>query len=440
MTRRRRRPLPEPLELKIESLSHDGRGIASLDGKKIFIDNALPGETVLFKYLRRRSRYDEGVAMEIIASSANRVEPLCRHFSVCGGCSLQHMRPGHQIKHKENILLEQLEHIGKVRPQRVLAPLAGPVWGYRHKARLGVKHVTKKDKVLVGFREKRSAFIADIDRCEVLHPAAGTLIPSLKALLSELDAYNSIPQIEVAIDDTSTVLVLRHLQKLTAGDDKKLRDFEQKHNMTFYLQPGDEESVIPLQERKEPGLAYRIGEDILIRFEPLDFTQINMAMNRNMVAKVLELMVPDKQDVVLDLFCGLGNFTLPLAKSVNRITGIEGSKKLVERARFNAELNRIGNTEFRQADLYVEKLEASFLNKEYNKLLLDPPRSGAREIIERMELKNTERVVYVSCNPATLARDAGILVNNKGFNLASTGVMDMFPHTTHVESIAVFEK
>ena len=440
MPKRRKRPLPDPVEIKIDSLSHDGRGIARLDGKKIFIDNALPGETVRFKYLRRRSRYDEGEAIEIIAPSADRVQPLCRHFSVCGGCSLQHMAPERQIQYKQEVLLEQLQHIGKVQPQRLLPPLTGPVRGYRHKARMGVKYVIKKDKVLVGFREKRSAFIADIDRCEVLHPAAGTLLPALKALITELEAYDAVPQIEIAVDDSSTVLVLRCLRGLTPDDAAKLRAFEQRHNVIFYLQPGGEDSIVPLRERQEPVLSYRPDSDIEIRFSPLDFTQVNMAMNRALVGRVLEVMEPDKQDTVLDLFCGLGNFTLPLAKAVNRITGIEAADKLVERARANAAYNRIINAGFRQADLYRLEGELSFLDGGYNKILLDPPRSGAREVIERLPVKPIRKLVYVSCNPATLARDAGILVNDRGFELASAGVMDMFPHTSHVESIAVFEK
>lgn len=435
-----KRSLPGPVEIKIESLSHDGRGITRLDGKKLFIDNALPGETVLFKYRRRRPRYDEGEAIEILSPSADRVEPPCKHFTVCGGCSLQHMEPERQIQYKQEVLLEQLRHIGKVEPQRVLPPLTGPVRGYRHKARLGVKYVIKKDMVLVGFREKRSAFIADIDGCEVLHSTAGTLIPALKALITELDAYNSIPQIEIAVDESSTVLVLRHLLELTPEDAGKLREFEERHNVIFYLQPGDEDSLVPLRERDEPALAYRPDGAVVIGFSPLDFIQVNMAMNRAMVARVLELMEADREDVVLDLFCGLGNFTLPLARSVNRITGVEGSEKLVVRARANAAYNRIINAEIRQADLYRLEGDLSFPDGQCNKILLDPPRSGAREVIERMNTENIRKLVYVSCNPATLARDAGILVGAKGFKLDCTGVMDMFPHTTHVESIAVFEK
>ena len=437
---RRKRPLSDPVEIDIDSLSHDGRGIAHVNGKKVFVDNALSGETIRFKYRRQRSRYDEGEAIEIIKPSEIRIEPLCKHFSVCGGCSLQHMHAEHQIQYKEQVLLEQLEHIGKVQPRSVLPALTGPIWGYRHKARLGVKYVIKKEKVLVGFREKRSAFIADIERCEVLPPAAGTLILPLKDLIAELDIYNTIPQIEIAIDDTSIVLVLRHLQEITIADRKKLLDFEKKHNVSFYLQPGGEESIVPLQARGKVELAYRIHDDIVIQFSPLDFTQINRTMNRTMIDRVIELMELQSKDVLLDLFCGLGNFTLPLAKYVNHITGIEGSRNLVERAGNNAEINRVVNVQFQQVDLYNEELEASFLNEEYNKILLDPPRSGAREVIERMQLKSAEKLVYVSCNPATLARDAGILVNDKGFHLKSAGVMDIFPHTTHVESIAVFEK
>ncbi|MEX2524932.1 MAG: 23S rRNA (uracil(1939)-C(5))-methyltransferase RlmD [Gammaproteobacteria bacterium] len=434
--------LPEPEEATIESLSHEGRGVTHINGKTVFVDNALPGETVRLNYLRTRSKRDEAEAVDILQASPQRIEPFCPYFHACGGCSLQHMEPRAQIEFKQQVLVEQLRHIGGVEAGVLLEPLMGPVRGYRHKARLGVKYVFKKQRLLVGFREKRSSFVADIDECGVLHPAVGNLLPALKELIAGLSIYNRIPQIEVAVGDGHPALVIRHLQPLNESDLYNMRMFEREHGVTLYLQAGGPDTVAPLT----PGdvgnsMFYRFDEeDLTLSFGPLEFIQINLAMNRVLVKRILSLLEPGESDSILDMFCGLGNFTLPLSQYVYRVTGVEGDAELVERAVRNAELNSVKNADFCLADLYQEELQASFLRQDYNKVLLDPPRSGAREILQRLDTRNVEKILYVSCNPATLARDAGILVHDKGFTLEKAGVMDMFPHTAHVESIALFRK
>ena len=437
---RRKNKLPEPAVGDIESLSHEGRGVLHVHGKTVFVDNALPGETVRFRYLRRRSKRDEAEAVEILTPTPRRVTPFCAHFRDCGGCSLQHMAPAFQIDHKQHVLLEQLRHIGGVEPREVLPPLTGPLQGYRHKARLGARYVFRKEKVLVGFRERRGSFIADIEHCGVLHPSVAGLFPALKALLGELSIYDRIPQIEVAVGEGTTVLVLRHLAPLSPEDNKKLRAFETRHGLRFWLQPGGPESAAPLQpEADGNGLYYRFADEgITLSFHPLDFTQVNFAMNRTMYKRILELLQPAADDVVLDLFCGLGNFTLPLARHVAGVTGVEGDAVLLQRARDNAEHNGINNARFLQADLYSEDLPPGFPGMHYDKVLLDPPRAGALAILQKLDLSAVKKLVYVSCNPATLARDAGVLVQDKGLTLIATGIMDMFPHTSHVESIALF--
>jgi len=434
--------LPPPVEASIESLSHDGRGVTHINAKAVFVDNALPGETVRLNYLRTRSKRDEAEAVEVLTASPQRTEPFCPYFHMCGGCSLQHLDPDAQIRHKEQVLMDQCRRIGRVEPEEKLAPLAGPVRGYRHKARLGVKYVFKKERPLVGFREKRSSFIADIDECAVLHPAAGGLLPALKKLVAGLSIPDRIPQIEVAVGEERTTLVIRHLQPLNKSDLENLRLFESEQGITLYLQSGGSDTAAGLSPHGcEPGLFYRFEEeDLTLFFEPLNFVQINPAVNRKLLKRVFSLLQPNASDSVLDLFCGLGNFTLPLSRYVHYITGVEGESALVEKAVYNAEQNNINNAEFYRADLYQEDLQAAFLRRNYNKVLLDPPRSGAREILQRLAAGEVEKIVYVSCNPATLARDAGLLVHDKGFTLKKAGVADMFPHTAHVEAVALFER
>ena len=439
--RNRRKRLPEPCErVTVESLSHDGRGVAHIDGKAVFIDGALPGEEVGFDYLTTRRKFDEGRVSTIHLPSPDRVVPPCAHFGVCGGCSLQHMDPAAQIRAKQSVLLDNLRHIGGVEPGEVLPPLTGPVTGYRTRARLGVRHVIKKGRVLVGFREKRSAFLADLSACEVLHPAAGGHIADLAGLLEGMDAMARIPQIEVAIGDDVTALVFRHLDPLNEFDLDRLRQFAREQGVHVYLQPAGPDSV-QLFWPESSRLHYRLEEDgIDIVFLPTDFTQVNPTINRKMVVRVMDLLQLASTDRVLDLFCGLGNFTLPLARPAATVTGVEGDSGLVRRARENASHNAIENADFHVADLEGDNTLAGWARQVYDKVLLDPPRSGAAGMMEMLGRMLPGRIVYVSCHPGSLARDAGRLVNESGYNLKAAGVMDMFPHTAHVESIAVFDR
>lgn len=439
---RRRKKLPiEPVLATIESLSHEGRGIAHINGKTTFISGALPNEEVMFKYSSRRSKLDEGHTIEVIKPVSERVQARCEHFGVCGGCGLQHMASESQIKHKQSVLLQQFEHMGNVEADKILPPLTGPVWGYRTKARLGVKYVEKKSRVLVGFRENYSRFIADLNQCEVLHPKIGLKLDSLQDLIARLSIYNQIPQIEVAIGDNNVVLILRHLAPLIEQDRQLLLAFEKEHQLEFYLQSGGPDTVIKLNPEENRGLYYKLPKhDLKIHFSPSDFTQVNMDINRAMIDRVISLLDLHSEDRVLDLFCGLGNFTLPVAKYCKQVTGVELLPTLIDRAKMNASNNNIANADFVVMDLAQEELEAEFIHKPFNKLLLDPARSGADQILRRLPLNDVEIIVYVSCNPATLARDSQILVHEKGFRLLKAGVMDMFPHTSHVESIAFFKK
>jgi 23S rRNA (uracil1939-C5)-methyltransferase len=349
------------------------------------------------------------------------------------------MEPGAQIKAKQQVLLDNLKHIGKLVPEEVLPPLTGPVWGYRTKGRLGVKDVIKKGRVLVGFREKRSSYVADLTRCEVLHPSVGEKFRELSELIEQLEARARIPQIEVAVAETTTALVFRHLDPLSETDIEKLQQFARDNQFQVYLQPGGPDSVQPLWPEKHT-LSYRLpGQDIEIQFRPTDFTQINIAINEQMITRVLDMLALGKADCVLDLFCGLGNFTLPMARQAGAVVGVEGEAGLVNRARENALLNGIENATFHTANLAEDHTETSWAGGGYNKVLLDPPRSGAAEVMDVLGNIRPQRIVYVSCHPGSLARDAGTLVNDKGYRLLSAGVMDMFPHTAHVESIALFE-
>ncbi len=431
----------QPVPALIESLSHDGRGVARIEGKTVFVWGGLPGEEVLFYFTRRRRTHDEGTVCEVLKPSPDRIPPRCPHFGVCGGCSLQHMRSEAQITLKQGVLMDALKRIGKVQPREVLPPLSAEnPWGYRRKARLGVKYVAKKGKVLVGFRERGSAFVTDLSRCEVLNPRVGELITRLGLLIGELSVRDRIPQIEMSMGDEICVLVFRLLDPLSTDDKRKLDSFGRTHNVVIYLQEAGPESVRPLRDEVVE-LSYRLPEfQVRCRFSPNDFTQINLELNRLMVHRALQLLDPQPEEDVLELFCGLGNFTLPLARRAAQVTGVEGDGGLVARARANARANGIGNARFYTADLYGDLNVEPWLQGTYHKILLDPPRTGALEVMRCLARVQAERVLYVSCNPATLARDADELVNNLGYRLAAAGVMDMFPHTAHVESMALFEK
>jgi len=443
MGRRRRKPLPqEPIDATIESLAHDGKGIAhNEEGKVVFISGALPGEQIRYKMTGRRRSFDSGEVVEVVTASEDRVEPPCPHFHGCGGCSLQQMAPQAQIAFKQQSLLDNFERLGKVTPETVLPPLSDIDHGYRRKARLGVRYVPKKGGALVGFREKSSGYLTVMDSCRVLVPAVGERIAALRALISDLEQCNKIAQIEVACDDTQCVLVFRNLEPLPEGDLEKLDLFGKEHQLNIYLQPKGPDTVAPLNASHETTLSYRLESfDLRYQFLPTDFTQVNAGINQKMVPMAVELLELSAEDKVLDLFCGLGNFTLPVARQAGQVVGVEGDEALVQRARDNAALNEISNAEFYAVDLQDEEMGDVWLNSRYNKVLLDPPRSGALEIVQKMKKINPERIVYVSCNPATLARDADELVNNQGYRLISAGAMDMFPHTAHVESIALFVK
>jgi len=441
VTRNRSKPAIE-LELSITDLSHDGRGVArSDDGKAVFVVGALPGERVKARTTTRKKQFDEAVAIEILEASPDRVAPRCRHFGTCGGCALQHLSPQTQLAAKQHTLLENFERIGHVKPERVIAPLTSQVWGYRRKARLGVKYVPKKEKTLVGFRETDPRFIADVERCEVLVPQVGERIAAISALVDSLEVRALIAQIEVASGDDRTALVFRNLAPLSDGDKEKLRDFGARENFTIFLQPGNNDTVAPLDAEDGGDLHFGLdGGAIDFAFRPLDFVQVNAAMNEAMVAHALALLDPQPQDRVLDLFCGLGNFTLPIARRAGSVVGVEGEPNLVRRANENAARNGITNVEFYAADLTTDLRTQPWVGEGFDKLLLDPPRTGADAAIPQLPLAQVRRIVYVSCHPGSLARDAGILVRDHGFKLKAAGVMDMFPHTAHVESIAVFER
>ena len=425
---------------RIESLSSDGRGVARIDGMAVFVVGALPGELVTLRYTSNKKNFAEGDVGEILEASPDRVVPRCQHFGLCGGCSLQHLRAEAQIVEKQRGLMDGLKHIGKVEPEDILAPLTNDHWGYRYKARLGVKFVRKKERLMIGFREKESSLLADLSRCEVLHPAVGERFEALRELILGLSIYQQMPQIEVCIGDSVIGLVFRNLAPFSDADLDALRRFGETHGMHIFTQSKGPDSVERIYPLDGPALSYELPDfNLTLEFRPTDFTQVNPGINRRLVTHAIDLLAPQPDDRVLDLFCGIGNFTLALARRCAYVVGVEGEKGLVERARANAARNAISNVEYHMADLFGEIEGASWVRQQYDKMLIDPPRSGAYEIVQKMKLFKPKRIVYVSCNPATLARDAGELVHNQGYRLRSAGVMDMFPHTTHVESIAVFE-
>lgn len=441
MSRSRKPRLPaEPVELGIDSLSHDGRGVGRIDGKAVFVDGALPGERVRARIAERHKTYDEAVVDSVLQASPLRVVPRCAHAGVCGGCSLQHLAPEAQIDAKQQVLLDNLAHIGKVMPQTVLPALRGPHWGYRTKARLGAKYVRKMQRALVGFREKHKPHLAELMRCEVLHPIVGERITELAELLADLDARERIPQIEIAVGDNATALVFRNLDALSERDASLLFGYGERTGLHIYLQPGGPDSVRLLWPDTSE-LSYALPDyGLRLVFEPTDFTQVNRAINGAMIDLALDLLDVQPDDRVLDLFCGLGNFTLPLARRCGHVIGVEGEPGLVQRARNNAARNGITNAEFHVANLADDVSIYPWLKQPFDKLLLDPPRSGAMEVIPVIARLGFRRIVYVSCNPGSLARDAGLLVNEHGYRLVKAGVMDMFPHTAHVESIALFTR
>jgi len=440
--RSRKKKLPEAaVAVTIESLAHDGRGVAHVDGKVIFIDEALPGEQVEFIYTDSRRDYAEGKVDKLLTRSEYRTEPKCEHFGSCGGCSFQHVKDEEQIKIKQGLLVEQFNRIGKVEIPEIWEPLTGPHWGYRRKARMGVKYVAKKGRVLVGFRERRNPFLAEIESCKVMHPIVGEKLMDLSETIGGLTIKDKIPQIEVAIGDEDCVLAFRVLEPPTDEDKERMREFGHKHNISMCLQSKGPDTIVPIEGEPEVIPSYALpDQDIKFNFKPAMFTQVNYEINKKMITRVIETLELNENDNVLDLFCGLGNFTLSMATKAGHVVGVEGDLPLVNHARENAKLNNLDNVEFHVADLSKDVSGQAWSKQKFNKVMLDPSRAGASEVLHNLKHWNPDLVMYVSCNPSTLARDAGILVNEMGYKLVKAGVMDMFPQTGHVESIALFKK
>lgn len=426
----------------IESLDHEARGITRQEGKTIFVDGALPGETVEYASFRRKPNYELAHLVGVLKPSNARVEPRCPHFGICGGCAMQHMEPSAQVAAKQRVLEDGLWHIGRVRPERILPPIFGEPWGYRHRARLAVRKVERKGGVLIGFHEKRSSYIADMQTCAILPPHVSAMLMPLRELIGALSIVERMPQLELAVGEHCTALVLRILQPLTGADEKMLRAFADRHRVVFYLQPKGPDTAYRFYPEDAPRLSYALPEfGLELDFKPTDFTQVNHAVNRILVRRALGLLDPQPGERIADMFCGLGNFTLPIARLGASVVGIEGSPALVKRGRESAVANGLGErVEFGVANLF-EASEASLAKLgRFDKMLIDPPREGALELVKALGADAPGRIVYVSCNPSTLARDAAILVTLKGYRFAAAGVVNMFPHTAHVESIAVFER
>jgi 23S rRNA (uracil1939-C5)-methyltransferase len=428
--------------LTVVSLDQEGRGVARRDGKAIFIEGALPGEAVTCSPYRRKAAYEVATLGAVLRPSTQRVEPRCRYFGTCGGCSLQHLDARAQVAVKQRVLEDSLWHIGRVEPDEILPAIHGPAWGYRHRARLTVRHVPKKGGALVGFHEKRSSYVVDMTSCEVLPARLSALIRPLRDLVNGLSIRSRLPQIEVAVGEDVDVLVLRVLEPLLPPDTEALRAFADRHGVRLYLQARGPESAAPMSSADEADLYYELPEfNLRIRFSPTEFTQVNHPVNQVLVRRALALLDPQPGERIADMFCGIGNFSLAIARRDTTVVGAEGSAELVRRAARNAELNALAAAaSFVEMDLY--RLDAARLAKlgRFDRMLLDPPRDGAVELVKSLPEDGPRRLVYVSCNPATLARDAAVLTQTRGYRLSAAGVINMFPHTSHVESLAVFDR
>lgn len=430
--------------LDIESLDHEGRGVAHIDGKTVFVDGALPGERVTYACYRRKASYEQAQATAILRASPYRESPACRWFGICGGCSHQHVEEAAQVAAKQRVLEDCFRHIAHLAPETVLPPIHGPTWGYRTRARLSVRHVAKKGGVLVGFHERRSSYVADMTGCEVLPRRISDLLPKLRLLVAGLSIRDRLPQIEVALGDDVDVLVLRVLEAPSADDERQLRTFAEAHRIQFWLQPKGPDSAFAFHPPDAPELAYRLPEfGLTLPFRPTEFTQVNQGVNRMLIRRAMRLLDPRPGERIADFFCGLGNFSLPMARLGADVVGVEGSAGLVARAGDNAARNGLAaRCEFRVADLFQatpESYGALAGTRGFDKLLIDPPRDGAIELVKSLPPAGApRRIVYVSCSPATLARDAAVLVHQQGYRLTAAGVANMFPHTAHVESIALF--
>lgn len=429
----------------VESLDQEGRGVAHVEGKVIFIQGALPNETVRYQATRVKSSYEFAQTVEVLKPSNLRVAPKCKHFGMCGGCALQHLDFGAQVAAKQRLLEDDLWHIGKVKAESMLPPIYGPAWTYRHKARLRVKYVPKKDRVLVGFNEKSTPFVADIQGCEVLPPRISALITPLQEMIVQMSVRDAIPQIEVAVGEHAVVLVFRIMEALTSQDEALFRQFADEYQIQVWTQTKGLETVQPFYPLDGPSLSYSLPEfNLTYPFNPTEFTQVNPHINQVMLRRAMQMLSAQKGERIADFFCGLGNFTLPIARSGASVLGMEGLATLVARAKESAALNGLADqVEFDEANLFDMTSEILQGLGEFDKWLIDPPRDGAMALVSALPSDGSfgpQRMVYVSCNPSTLARDAGILVNEKGYRLVSTGVINMFPHTSHVESIALFER
>jgi len=439
---RRQRRRREPETARIDSVTHDGRGIAAIDGKKVFVAGALLGEEVRFQRRKSHRNFDEAELLKVLEASSQRIDARCEAYGRCGGCSLQHMSDEQQRQIKQQTLRDNLERIGQVTPATWLDPITGPIWNYRRRARLAVKEVYAKGRVLVGFRERHAPFITDMHRCEVLAEPVDSMIDPLSELIGGLSISARLPQVEVAVADNAVALVLRVLDAPSDDDVELLCAFGKQHNVRIFLQSGGPDSIALLYPGSAvDSLYYDLTEfDVRIEFDAIGFVQVNSEINQRMVSRAIELLEPGAEDRVLDLYCGIGNFSLPLARRVSAVLGVEGEAMLVKAATGNAALNNIDNASFRQADLSAIDGSEGWLSEGWDLVLLDPARSGAQEIANHIDKIGPRRIVYVSCHPGTLARDAGTLVNEKGYKAEAAGIIDMFPHTTHVESIAVFSK
>jgi 23S rRNA (uracil1939-C5)-methyltransferase len=426
----------------IESLDHEARGVTRLDGKTVFVEGGLPGERVEYSCYKKKPTYEIARVERVIEASASRVDPKCPHFGVCGGCGMQHFAPAAQVAAKQRLLESNLWHIGRLAAEQVHAPIHGPPWGYRFRARLSARLVPKKGGMLIGFHERRSSYVADMRQCPILPGRVSDLLMPLRDLVAALSIRAAMPQIELAVGEAMTALVLRILEPVDAADERLLRGFADRHGVVFYLQPQGPASAFrfyPLDERR---LSYLLSDyGIEHVFSPTEFTQVNHAVNRVLVRRAMTLLDAREGERVADMFCGIGNFTLPIARAGARVMGIEGSAELVRRARENAAANGLdGRADYAAGNLFETTPESLAALGCFDKMLVDPPREGAVELVKAIGADGPRRIVYVSCNPATLARDAAILAHQKGYRLSGAGVVNMFPHTSHVESIALFER
>lgn len=439
----------QQIKVTVESIDFEGKGVTRIDGKTVFIKGALPNEEVLIEIVRRKTNFDTAKLIEIITPSPYRIVPDCPNFTMCGGCSLQHIESTKQVEYKQQTLIDNLQHIGNVsiNDSDILPALYGEVWGYRQRARLSAKNVDKKGGLLVGFRETGAPYVVDMTECLVLPKHISNLIPIMRQEFVKLSIKSRLPQIEVAVGANVSILVLRNMEQITIADEQILKDFVDTYStkdfpLQIWLQPQGPDTCYPLYPLDAPQLSYKLTNfNIEMPYYPSEFTQVNTQINEQMVALALQLLAPKSDEIIADFFCGIGNFTLPIAQVAQQVIGIEGSDQLVKRARQNAIHNNMGdNVIYQTCNLF--KIDSKWLNElgRLDKWLIDPPRDGAYELVKSITKESApKRIVYVSCNPATLARDTGVLVNEHGYTLVKTGVMNMFPHTTHVESIALFE-